>query len=157
MRKYETILIANADLRDDEQTTLIARYSGIITGQKGILIKGDCWGKRKLAYPIKKQARGIYILFEYAGQGAVVNELERNLKIDDKILKFMTIFKEDGIDPVELEKELAELKHKKEDEKKVTPPPGDVVPTPENDQPQQDAEIAEPIPEEATTDAKEEI
>lgn len=157
MRKYETILIANADLRDDEQTTLIARYSGIITGQKGILIKGDCWGKRKLAYAIKKQARGIYILFEYAGSGAVVNELERNLKIDDKILKFMTIFKEDGIDPVELEKELAELKQKKEDEKKVTPPPGDVVPTPENDQPQQDAEIAEPIPEEATTDAKEEI
>jgi small subunit ribosomal protein S6 len=157
LRRYETILIANADLRDDEQTTLIARYSGIITGQKGILVKGDCWGKRKLAYAIKKQARGIYILFEYAGGGAVVNELERNLKIDDKILKFMTIMKEDGIDPVELEKELAELKQKKEDEKKVPPPPEDVAITPENDQPDQPAAVAEAIPADAATDAKEEI
>ncbi|MHB8091486.1 MAG: 30S ribosomal protein S6 [Syntrophales bacterium] len=156
MRKYETILIANADLRDDEQTALIARYSGIVTGQKGILIKGDCWGKRKLAYAIKKQTRGIYVLLEYAGEGSVVNELERNLKIDDKILKFMTILKEDGIDPVELEKELAELKQRKEDESKVTPPSGDEAPQPENDQPEKDAEIAETLPEDAATDAKEE-
>jgi small subunit ribosomal protein S6 len=157
LRRYETILIANADLRDDEQTTLIARYSGIITGQKGILVKGDCWGKRKLAYAIKKQARGIYILLEYAGGGAVVNELERNLKIDDKILKFMTILKEDGIDPIELEKELAELKQKKEDEKKVPPPPEAVAVTPENDLPDQPAAVAEAVPTDAATDAKEEI
>jgi len=155
LRKYETILIANADLRDDEQATLISRYSGIITGQKGILIKGDCWGKRKLAYPIKKQTRGIYILFEYAGKGAAVDELERNLKIDDKILKFMTILKEDGVDPVQLEKELAELKQKKEDEKKA-PPPEEVALKPENDQPVKDEETAEPISEENATDAKEE-
>lgn len=156
MRKYETILIANADLRDDEQTALIARYSGIVTGQKGILIKGDCWGKRKLAYAIKKQTRGIYVLLEYAGAAAVVNELERNLKIDDKILKFMTILKEDGIDPVELEKELAELKQKKEDEKKAPPPAEEVAMTSENDQPEKDAEIAETLPEDAATEAKEE-
>ena len=156
MRKYETILIANADLRDDEQTALIARYSGIVTGQKGILIKGDCWGKRKLAYAIKKQTRGIYVLLEYAGAAAVVNELERNLKIDDKILKFMTILKEDGIDSVELEKELAELKQKKEDEKKAPPPAEEVAMTSENDQPEKDAEIAETLPEDAATEAKEE-
>lgn len=155
MRKYETILIANADLRDDEQATLISRYGGIITGRKGILIKGDCWGKRKLAYPIKKQTRGIYILFEYAGNGAAVDELERNLKIDDKILKFMTILKEDGVDPVQLEKELAELRQKKEDEKK-TPPPEEAALTPEMDQPAGNGETAEPIPEETATDAKEE-
>jgi small subunit ribosomal protein S6 len=156
LRKYETILIANADLRDDEQGALIARYSGIITGQKGILIKGDCWGKRKLAYPIMKQARGIYILFEYAGLGAVVDELERNLKIDDNVMKFMTILKEDGIDPVQLEKELAELKQKKEDENKVPPPSGDVAVKPANDQPEKDASMAEAIPEDAATDVKEE-
>ncbi len=155
MRKYETILIANADLRDEEQAALISRYGGIITGQKGILIKGDCWGKRKLAYPIKKQARGIYILFEFAGNGAAVDELERNLKIDDKILKFMTILKEDGIDPVQLEKELAEIKQKKEDEKKA-PPPEEVALKPENNQPLKEEASAEPVSEENATDAKEE-
>ncbi len=157
MRKYETILIANADLRDDEQTALIARYSGIITGQKGILVKGDCWGKRKLAYAIKKQTRGIYVLYEYAGGGAVVNELERNLKIDDRVLKFMTILKEDGVDPVALEKELAELKQKKEDEKKVVPPSGDVVREPEISQPEKDAPNASAVTEDAATVVKEEI
>jgi len=156
LRKYETILIANADLRDDEQTALIARYSGIVTGQKGILIKGDCWGKRKRAYVIKKQTRGIYILLEYAGAGAVVDELERNLKIDDRILKFMTILKEEGIDPVALEKELAELKQKKEDEKKAPPPAEGISPNPESDQPEKDAETAEPLNEDAVTAAKEE-
>lgn len=155
MRKYETILIANADLRDDEQATLISRYSGIITGQKGILVKGDCWGKRKLAYPIKKQTRGTYILFEYAGNGAAVDELERNLKIDEKILKFMTILKEDGVDPVQLEKELAEIRQKKEDEKKA-PPPEEVALKPEEDQPVKEEESAEPVSEENATDAKEE-
>ncbi len=157
MRKYETILIANADLRDDEQTALIARYSGIITGQKGILVKGDCWGKRKLAYVIKKQTRGIYVLYEYAGRSAVVNELERNLKIDDRVLKFMTILKEDGVDPVALEKELAELKQKKEDEKKVVPPSGDVAHEPEISQPEKDALNASAVSEDAATDVKEEI
>ena len=57
---------------------------------------------------IRKQARGFYILIDYAGVSAVVNELERNLKIDDKILKFMTVLKAETVDPEALEKEIAE-------------------------------------------------
>ena len=91
MRRYETILIAHVDLSEDELSSLITRYSTIITGQKGILVKVERWGKRRLAYIIKKQASGFYILIDYAGKSAVVNEVERNLKISDKILKFMTV------------------------------------------------------------------
>ncbi|MDO9228139.1 MAG: 30S ribosomal protein S6, partial [Syntrophales bacterium] len=94
MRRYETILIAHVDLPEDELTTLIDRYCAVVTGQKGILVKVERWGKRRLAYLIKKQQRGFYILIDYAGESAVVNELERNLKIDDKILKFMTVLKD---------------------------------------------------------------
>ena len=54
---------------------------------------------------IRKQARGFYILIDYAGISAVVNELERNLKIDDKILKFMTVLKAETVDVEALEKE----------------------------------------------------
>lgn len=123
MRRYESILIAHVDLSEDELTSLIDRYSTIITGQKGIVVKVERWGKRRLAYIIKKQARGFYILIDYAGESAAVNELERNLKINDKILKFMTVLKDDAVDPAALEKEIAEAAQKteKKEEVKLTP------------------------------------
>ena len=120
MRRYETILIAHVDLSEDELSNLIARYGGIVTGQKGILVKVERWGKRRLAYMIKKQIRGFYILIDYAGVSAVVNELERNLKIDDKILKYMTVLKAETVDIEALEKEIAEATAP--EEKKVPPP-----------------------------------
>jgi len=120
LRRYETILIAHVDLSEDELSNLIDRYGGIVTGQKGILVKVERWGKRRLAYLIRKQARGFYILIDYAGVSAVVNELERNLKIDDKILKFMTVLKADTVDPEALEQEIAGVTGK--EEKKETPP-----------------------------------
>jgi small subunit ribosomal protein S6 len=121
LRRYETILITHVDLSEDELSGLITRYSDIVTGQKGILVKVEKWGKRRLTYLIKKQARGFYILIDYAGVGAVVNELERNLKIDDKILKFMTVLKADKVDPEALEKEINDAASK--NEKKEVPVP----------------------------------
>ncbi|MBE0556506.1 MAG: 30S ribosomal protein S6 [Proteobacteria bacterium] len=120
MRRYETILIAHVDLSEDELSNLIARYGGIVTGQKGILVKVERWGKRRLAYLIRKQARGFYILIDYAGVSAVVNELERNLKIDDKILKYMTVLKAETVDVEALEKEIADAAVP--EEKKAPPP-----------------------------------
>lgn len=127
MRRYETILIAHVDLSEDELSNLIARYGGIVTGQKGILVKVERWGKRRLAYMIRKQARGFYILIDYAGASAVVNELERNLKIDDKILKFMTVLKAETVDIEALEKEIAEAA--KPLEKKEPSPAGSAAET----------------------------
>ncbi|MEI7637753.1 MAG: 30S ribosomal protein S6 [Syntrophus sp. (in: bacteria)] len=105
-RRYETIFITPADIPDEELHTLIERYSAIITGRKGILVKVEKWGKRKLAYEIKKHLRGYYILLDFAGQTDIVNEMERNFKIDDKILKYMTIKKEDAVDLKVLEAEI---------------------------------------------------
>ena len=121
MRRYETILIAHVDLSEDELSALITRYGGIVTGQKGILVKVERWGKRRLAYMIGKQARGFYILIDYAGASDVVNELERNLKIDDKILKFMTVQKAERVDREALEKEISDAMQK--DDKKEAPVP----------------------------------
>ena len=123
MRRYETILVAHVDLSEDELTTLIDRYSAVVKGQKGIPVKVERWGKRRLAYLIKKQQRGFYILIDYAGESAVVNELERNLKIDDKILKFMTVLKDDAVDTDALQKEIEEAaakKTEKKEEPKIT-------------------------------------
>lgn len=119
MRRYETILIADVNLSNDELNGLIERYKAIITDLKGIVAKVEEWGKRKLAYEIKKQSRGSYVLIDYAGKSEIVNELERNLKIDDKILKFLTVKKSDRVDIQEIEKEINAAK---KDEKPDEPP-----------------------------------
>ncbi|MCX5840503.1 MAG: 30S ribosomal protein S6, partial [Deltaproteobacteria bacterium] len=71
------------------------------------VIKVEKWGKRKMAYEIKKQIRGFYVLMDLVSDNAVITELERNFKIDEKILKFMTIKKEEDVDLKEIEKEIA--------------------------------------------------
>ena len=156
MRRYETILIAHVDLSEDELSSLITRYSTIITGQKGILVKVERWGKRRLAYIIRKQARGFYILIDYAGETVAVNELERNLKINDKILKFMTVLKDDTVDPAALEKEIAEAAQKteKKEEVKVTAPATPPAAAPVDSPAPKAAEIQQSAPEEAKTDVK---
>ena len=107
MRRYENIFITHVDLSDDEIGEKIERYRAIVTNGKGIIVRIDKWGKKKLAYEIKKQTRGFYVLIDFAAPSAAVSELERNLRIDDKVLKFMTIMKEDKVDVRQLEQEIA--------------------------------------------------
>ena len=157
MRRYETILIVHVDLPEDELTTLIDRYSAVVTGQKGILVKVERWGKRRLAYLIKKQQRGFYILIDYAGETAVVNELERNLKIDDKILKFMTVLKDDTVDAAALQKEIEEAaakKTEKKEETKITASTPPATAAPERSPEPMAEEIRQPAPEETQIDVK---
>lgn len=156
MRRYETILIAHVDLSEDELTTLIDRYGAVVKGQKGILVKVERWGKRRLAYLINKQMRGFYILIDYAGESSVVNELERNLKIDDKILKFMTVLKDSAVDADALLKELEEAatKTEKKEETKISTPEPSPTDAPDKSSEPMAAEIEPPAPEEPPTDAK---
>ncbi|MBN1615032.1 MAG: 30S ribosomal protein S6 [Deltaproteobacteria bacterium] len=110
MRRYETIFIAPVELPDNEMNDLVERFEAIITGRQGIVVKRENWGKRKLAYEIKKQNRGYYTLLDYVAKSEVVTELERNLRIDDKVLKYMTVKKADKVDLDQIEKELAASK-----------------------------------------------
>jgi small subunit ribosomal protein S6 len=105
LKRYETLFIVQVDLPDDEISKLIERYSTILTSFKGAIIKIEKWGKRKLAYEIRKQTNGYYVLIDYAGKSTVIQELERNFKIDDKILKFMTIMKDAHVDLAKIEQE----------------------------------------------------
>jgi small subunit ribosomal protein S6 len=107
LKRYETLFIVQVDLPDDELNSLIERYGTIVTAFKGNIVKIEKWGKRKLAYEIKKQTNGFYVLIDFVGKRTVIEELERNFKIDDKILKFMTIMKDDKVDlaKIEIEKE----------------------------------------------------
>lgn len=105
MRRYELIFIVQPELSEEETKAITDRYLQIITAQKGTIIKTEDWGKRRLAYDIKKQSRGNYILVDFYGQGSMIQEIERNLKIDDNILKFITVKTRDPFNPESLEEE----------------------------------------------------
>lgn len=128
MRRYENIFIAHVDLSDDEIGEMIERYRAIITNGKGIVVKVEKWGKRKLAYEIRKQLRGCYILIDFAAPSATVSELERNLRIEDKVLKFMTVMKESRVDLQQLEQEIAAAVVEKETAKEH-PPAAQTIPS----------------------------
>jgi small subunit ribosomal protein S6 len=113
VQRYEVVAIVLADLNEDEITALIERIKTIITERKGVIAKVDKWGKRHLAYEIKKQKDGYYFLIDFAGDGSVVNEIERNYKIDDRVLKFMTVKKEGATTAEGIEQEAAAAEAKR--------------------------------------------
>ncbi len=91
MRRYELIYILRPSLGEDEINTIIENTGKIITDEGGSIIDLNRWGMKKLAYPIKKEIQGYYVFCDYAGTPAAVTEIERRFRIDDAVLKFLTI------------------------------------------------------------------
>ena len=91
MRRYETVCIVNPSLSPEEAQPLFDKLTDLIAAHQGLMVKLDDWGHKRLAYVIKKQTRGYYILLNYCGNGSLVKELERNMRLDDRVLKYMTV------------------------------------------------------------------
>ncbi|EMS80800.1 30S ribosomal protein S6 [Desulfotignum phosphitoxidans] len=91
MRKYETVIISDPDLQDQSRTDLLDKVRNIIAKENGIVLYVDDWGSKKLAYEINRKFRGHYICLTYGGTGDLVKELERNLRLSDDVMKYMTI------------------------------------------------------------------
>lgn len=121
MRRYELTIITDGDITDDAQNSLLEKITGLIPDNKGLLVAKDDWGTKKLAYPIKKKDRGHYVFLDYCGTGALVKEMERLLRIDDRVLKYMTILLDDDIDleHIREEMQLKEAAEKEAAEKKA--------------------------------------
>lgn len=113
MRRYETVFIVDPDLSEDERKQRFDKILDLITTMKGAIIEVDEWGSKRLAYEIKKKTRGHYMRLDYCGTGELVAEIERNCRIDDKILKYMTIILQDNADPEKIKVELAETRARK--------------------------------------------
>jgi small subunit ribosomal protein S6 len=107
MRRYETIFIVRSNIAEDEIDAVINKTSSIIEGDGGIIIRIDKWGLKKLAYLIKKESQGYYVYLDYASIPASVSEMERIFRIDDKVLKYLTIKLADSCDPEAIKEELA--------------------------------------------------
>jgi small subunit ribosomal protein S6 len=99
MRKYECFVIIDADLTDDAIAGVDEKVKNVVAGNGGTVLDYVPWGKKKLAYPVRKRTRGHYVLMEFAGESGLVAELERNLRLDERILKFITVMIQDRYDP----------------------------------------------------------
>jgi small subunit ribosomal protein S6 len=92
LREYETIYILRPDLSDDEITEVKERVTNIFSQEEeGHVLHQNIWGKKKLSYEIKKQPKGIFVHLSYLGGPATTNELERNLRLLESVLKYQTI------------------------------------------------------------------
>jgi small subunit ribosomal protein S6 len=91
MRKYETLMVLHPELPDAQTRETIERARRLVTDMGGEINQLQEWGIRELAYPIRRFTRGYYVLLEYRSTAAVVNELERTLKIADEVLRFLSV------------------------------------------------------------------
>jgi small subunit ribosomal protein S6 len=91
MRKYETIYILQPDLSEDEIKVVADKVQDVIASYKGGFQRLEDWGIRKLAYPINKCARGRYLYLRYDGGRELVAELERRLRLDEKVLRYQSV------------------------------------------------------------------
>jgi small subunit ribosomal protein S6 len=90
-RTYEVVFIIDPTVGDDEVMRLSEAVQKIITGQGGTITKTEIMGKRQLAYEINHKKDGTYVLLEVEGSGAEIAELERRMRVNDQILRYMTI------------------------------------------------------------------
>jgi small subunit ribosomal protein S6 len=97
-REYETIYILRPDVDADTADKVQGRVSEVVGRDNGKLVKVESWGRRRLAYPVAKHKKGVYVYVKYVGRGGLVAELERNLKLQDSVLKFQTVMTTEEID-----------------------------------------------------------
>ena len=120
MRRYETFIIINPDFSDEERSSIFEKVKDLIQQEKCLLVMIDEWGDKRLAYEIKKKFRGYYVRLDYCGTGKLVNEMERFFRIDDRVMKYMTVLLDKHADIELIKEEIAnaEIKESKPDQNK---------------------------------------
>jgi small subunit ribosomal protein S6 len=129
-RRYETLILLSPNLGKPELGAFKAKIDGILAQGQGKIVRYEDWGRRRLAYPVKKEIYGNYVLYDFQGQPALASELERNLKIDEQVFKFLTLVLEKEFDDQRYEETVSQLAkdaQKKEGDKAPAEPAADVL------------------------------
>jgi small subunit ribosomal protein S6 len=149
MGQYETAFLISPTLEEEETEKIITQMAEVISKKKGKMIKEDRWGKRRLAYQIKKHDEAFYVFFHYEGDSAIPNELERRFKQSEEILRFLTVKKESKENVRKKRKEISppvEAKEPPPVEAKEPPPVEAKEPPPVEVKEPPQAEVQEPPP-----------
>lgn len=91
MQLYESIFITRPNISEDENTRVLDKIKAVVEKNGGSINQTENWGKKKLAYEVKKERKGVYIIMRFSGSGKLVDELERYFRVEDSILKYMTV------------------------------------------------------------------
>ncbi|MEZ4321101.1 MAG: 30S ribosomal protein S6 [Myxococcota bacterium] len=117
--EYETVVIFRPDLDDADTRVIIDTLEAIITENSGTMLIKDEWGKRKLAYPIANHLKGHYVLYNYLGPAESVLEIERRIRINDNIIRFMTVKLDENVDIPSKIANAAEERARREEEARI--------------------------------------
>ena len=109
MRRYETIYILRSNLSEDQISSIIEYTNKIITDDAGTIISLNKWGMKKFAYLIKKETQGYYVYCDYAGTPDAVAEVERRFRIDDSVLKYMTVKLSESISAEDIQQAIGDI------------------------------------------------
>jgi small subunit ribosomal protein S6 len=125
MRNYEIIFIVRPDVPEEDVDKLIAQMEGVVAGAGGKLEKVEKLGRRRLAYRVRKQREGFYVLFQLQGSGDTVKEFERRLKVIDSVIKYLSVRIDEDLERAEKFKALRAKQESKKRRSKpaVAPPP----------------------------------
>jgi len=133
MRNYEIIFIVRPDVTEEDVDKLIAQMEGVVAGAGGKLEKVEKLGRRRLAYRVRKQREGIYVLFRLQGSGDTVKEFERRLKVTDAVIKYLSVRIDEDLERAE---KFKALRSKQESKKRRSKPPAAPAPQPVAEIPQ---------------------
>lgn len=122
MRIYENLFIVKPDAAEEEIDQLVEQMSGHVTKAGGTIDKVEKWGKRRLAYRVEKHREGSYVLMQFTADATLVKEFERRLRVQDAVIKFLTVRIDETLKRVE--------KRRKEREKRALRRPKPVAPQP---------------------------
>ncbi len=116
-RTYELMFIVRPDMAEEDQDKLISTLSTVVTSSGGNVKNVEKWGKRRLAYTVRRFHDGLYMLLTVEGSGGLIHELERRLRVTEPVIKFLTV----RID--EEQKRLDKIKAIKDARRKAPPAP----------------------------------
>ncbi len=121
LREYELTVIANPQLTPDKSTKTFEKYETLLLADGGEIIKKSAWGTRKLAFPMNQQFRGTYFHYDLTCSPAALKEVERLMRIDDSILRYMSIRLGENVDVEQRKLEIAKAEAFASSQKEIDP------------------------------------
>lgn len=100
MRNYEIMILLDSSLQEDEISASIEKVQQTITANQGKIIKVNQWGKRDLAYEIKGHREAIYAVIDFELEPENISSIERNIKFDEKIVRYLIVLGQEKLTPV---------------------------------------------------------
>jgi small subunit ribosomal protein S6 len=109
LREYELTIIARAEIPESESNKLFSKYEKLMTADGGEILQKSNWGSKKLAFPMKKAFRGNYVNYDFLGTSANLAEMERLMRIDEDVLRYMSVYISENVNAAARKDELAKI------------------------------------------------